>query len=117
MNRCDFTRADGNQCRAYAIEAGAGRCWNHAETPEVAEARAAGRAKGGAATAAKAAEERGAFEEEEWSALMSAKDCEDALHHVAIEVMAGRMGAREAAAATAAVKLIMVRCLETNRIR
>ena len=99
--RCTATTKSGNGCNILAQE-NSEFCVMH--DPQRAEQLAAGRRKGGRS---RGMQQQRALEEEtdgdDWP-LIHLGDIQTALAHVARSVLAGKMGAREAAAATAALK-------------
>ena len=111
--RCAGKRADGSQCEAFAVDGGDGYCFSHA--PGLAAQRTAARSAGGAARAQQQRADRADVLAAPWLGLRTVEDCEAGLAHVAAETLAGRMGAREATAATRTIEILLRQARDYSR--
>lgn len=114
-DKCKAKRSDGNPCGSFAVQGGGGKCFTHTSSPELVKAREKARSAGGKRRAQQQESGRADVLDEEWSGLRTVEDCEYALTHVVGEVLAGRMGAREAQAATTAIKILLQQASSENR--
>src|SRR5688572_19948526 len=108
---CSATRKDGKRCKMKPLRGSSPlMCFNH--SPAAATARQAARRAGGKVRGAQQQLEEDDAEEHDWSALWTPDEIQNALAHVARETIAGKMPAREAAAATTALKALLERAVK-----
>jgi hypothetical protein len=109
MNKCEAKTKAGEPCGMPAL-VGGDRCFNHARGAEAVEKRIQARSAGGRARAEQMKRaEQAERDRPDWWALTENSEIEEAIAHVARQTIEGRMSAREARAATAALKLLLDR--------
>lgn len=109
MIKCAAKTKAGERCEMPAL-VGGDRCFNHARGEEAVERRRQARSAGGRARAEQMKRaEQAERDRPNWWALTESSEIEEAIAHVARQTIEGRMSAREARAATVALKLLLDR--------